>query len=264
MSNVNPWQMTQATFTMALKELVPQTYGDFSDDSVDWSPTWPALGLDWYPVFDQTASNRASAYRVELNKKIIMHFWNREIGQETPSLFKLAMARKMNEIMALYNQLYLSEFSRLDISPLQTENMLRSINGSNTTNRNTSTDTNTNNNSNNTSSSRTVSSTTPQMMLSGDGDYADNGVDVNGTSTSTATGSSTSTGTDAETGSNSTTDNDTGFSGIPSGALVNAWRSAMLNIDALVIADLESLFMRIWDNGDSYSPHGFDFGGLVY
>lgn len=57
------------------------------------------IGLNEYPIWDED-------YRVVLNKKITDHYWFREIGQETPGLFKFYLNRTMNEIMPYYNQLY--------------------------------------------------------------------------------------------------------------------------------------------------------------
>lgn len=62
-----------------------------------------------YPIFD-------SAYRAVLEKKILMHYYTREICCETVGLWKLRLAARMNEIMPKYNKLYLSE--RLEYNPL--------------------------------------------------------------------------------------------------------------------------------------------------
>lgn len=64
-----------------------------------------------YPIFDE-------AYRGVLEKKIIRHYYTREIGAETFGLFQLYLADKMNEIMPYYNQLYASELLSKNISPL--------------------------------------------------------------------------------------------------------------------------------------------------
>lgn len=54
-----------------------------------------------YPIFDE-------AYRTTLEKKILKHYYTREICCETVGLWKLFLNRKMNEIMPYYNQLYKS------------------------------------------------------------------------------------------------------------------------------------------------------------
>ena len=62
-----------------------------------------------YPIFDEN-------YRYVLNKKILMHYYTREIGLETVGLWKLKMRTKLNEIMPYYNQLYKSEL--IEFNPL--------------------------------------------------------------------------------------------------------------------------------------------------
>lgn len=62
-----------------------------------------------YPIFDDN-------YKIPLEKKIIRHFYLREIGFETLGLWKLKLNDKLNEIMPYYNQLYESEL--LKFNPL--------------------------------------------------------------------------------------------------------------------------------------------------
>lgn len=62
-----------------------------------------------YPIFDEN-------YKIPLEKKIIRHFYLREIGFETLGLWKLKLNDKLNEIMPYFNQLYESEL--LKFNPL--------------------------------------------------------------------------------------------------------------------------------------------------
>lgn len=55
-----------------------------------------------YPIFDE-------AYRATLETKILMHYYTREICEETVGLWKLRLNARMNEIMPYYNQLYSSQ-----------------------------------------------------------------------------------------------------------------------------------------------------------
>lgn len=63
-----------------------------------------------YPIFDEE-------YRIILNKKILRHYYTREICAETVGLWKLWLNNRMNEIMPYYNKLYLSEL--LDFDPFK-------------------------------------------------------------------------------------------------------------------------------------------------
>ena len=60
-----------------------------------------------FPIFDE-------AYRDELEKKILIHFYTREICEETVGLWKLRLRDRMNMIMPYYNKLYESELIEFD------------------------------------------------------------------------------------------------------------------------------------------------------
>lgn len=62
-----------------------------------------------YPIFNPE-------YKAILQRKILKHYYTREIAAETVGLWKHFLDRKMNEIMPYYNKLYLSE--TLDFNPL--------------------------------------------------------------------------------------------------------------------------------------------------
>ena len=54
------------------------------------------------------------AHRAGLLKKILLHYYSREIGYETVGLWKLKLNQKLIEIMPYYNQLYESELIQFD------------------------------------------------------------------------------------------------------------------------------------------------------
>lgn len=60
-----------------------------------------------FPIFDES-------YREGLCKKILNHYYTREIGAETVALWKFWLNQKMCEIMPYYNKLYLSEQLKYD------------------------------------------------------------------------------------------------------------------------------------------------------
>lgn len=220
-----------ATFTRKLSELINEDF-DFG------------LGPTDYPIFDE-------AYREGLNKKILDHYWNYEIGQETESMFKFSLNRKMREIMPYYNQLYLS--TRIEFDPLQT---MKYTDTSDSSTSNSSTGTSSNDTA---GKSRSVNSNTPQVMLSQNEDYASAAVDVN-------TGTTVS-GNNSQSGSGSgTIDRTVQGSQGPASELLMRYRASLLNVDMQVIKDLETLFMQIWDNGDEFTHSnwgaGYGFAGL--
>ena len=79
-----------------------------------------------FPIFDE-------AYRNVLLKKILKHYYTREISEETVGLWKLRMDTRLNEIMPYYNQLYRSEL--LEFNPLYDVDYTRTHKGNGTNNR---------------------------------------------------------------------------------------------------------------------------------
>jgi len=66
--------------------------------------------VDKIPMFE----GETSEHRKELYKKILGHYYTREIGYETVGLWKQKLNQKMMEIMPYYNQLYESELIEFD------------------------------------------------------------------------------------------------------------------------------------------------------
>lgn len=179
-----------------------------------------------YPIFDEK-------YRSVLNKKILEHFYTREIGFETVGLWKLKLRTKLTDIMPYYNQLYKSEL--LEFNPLydvdltttrdttgtgegtvnskqsgtsKTESSANSTKktDSTSTGENTATG-NTTNSLNRARTEKDLYNDTPQGGIDGleSGTYLTNARIKSGTETGSDTAESTSSGTNsntfAETGS---------------------------------------------------------------
>lgn len=64
------------------------------------------LEKSWNKIFFSYIPFYKEEKRSELCKKILSHYYTREIGFETVGLWKLNLNRKMNEIMPFYNELY--------------------------------------------------------------------------------------------------------------------------------------------------------------
>lgn len=102
-----------AVYTTELRSVIrvaeTQAHGSYTEFEYT-DATWRALGLDAYPIYDES-------HRDRLNSMICDHFYMREIGAETVSLFRLFLRRTMNEIMPYYNDLYRS--AELIVDPLR-------------------------------------------------------------------------------------------------------------------------------------------------
>ena len=201
------------------------------------------IGLNDYPIFD-------AGYRAALNEKIIQHFYNREIGMETISMFRQQLRKKMHEIMPYWNKHYLA--SQISFDPLKTVSM-QTVTGSTgetvVVGEGEST-------SSSNSKSRAVASSLPQVMLSGNGDYAESAQD--NISETSATGGNNETQNTNSTGNVESETN--GYQG-SAAILIAEYRATLVNTDMDVINQLEPLFMGIWGSTDSFFEGGFPHYG---
>lgn len=235
-----------ATFTMELWEALEISGGTFEVVDGQTVITGGDIGLNHYPIFDEE-------HRAVLNGKIFDRYMNHEIGAETFSMFRHHMRSRMNEIMPYFNQLYESEKQKID--PLSTMNIESEQTGTatgvgeNTSERSSVATAESETGSGN----RSVNSTTPQVMLSGNGDYASSAADSTGTTN--VESESTETGDTSET-THTTTDNEstsktTGYQG-HAPELMARYRELLINIDVLVVEALSDLFMLLWGTNDPF------------
>lgn len=88
--------------------------GDYTDIDEVVELAYPKIfDVDNIPVY-------VEAHKPLLLKKILLHYYQREIGFETVGLWKHYLNTKLKEIMPYYNQLYASEL--LEYDPLQNVN----------------------------------------------------------------------------------------------------------------------------------------------
>lgn len=212
-----------------------------------------------FPIFDES-------YRSVLERKILKHFYTREICEETVGLWKLRLNTRLNEIMPYYNKLYKSEL--LDFNPLYTDNLKREritkLNSKRETGNNGKVDTTNNSNSQGSGSGTTnnnssdLYSDAPQGSLSGveSGTYLTNARKINDTTKSSSNTSNNSSANgkvvSSENGSddfNSTEDyleSVSGYAGVNASDLLKKYREIFLNIDMMIIDNLEDLFFQLW------------------
>ena len=102
-------------------------------ESVGYSKVDEVLDKSWNKIFDSGDWEiYDEEYRPILCKKILKHFYTREIGAETAGLWKLWLNQRMAEIMPYYNQLYKStllEFNPLYDTDYKTEGNRKTIEG---------------------------------------------------------------------------------------------------------------------------------------
>lgn len=108
-----------AVYTEFLSDLIVNTLLDngFSEEAIksmsieNRVETVAPYIFQNFPIFDEE-------YRLGLEKKILFHYYMREIGQETEDAFIFYLNRTLNEEMPYFNKLYESEL--LEFDPLWT------------------------------------------------------------------------------------------------------------------------------------------------
>lgn len=135
------------------------------------------LNNSWNKIFTTKAEIFDENYRAIICKKILKHYYLREICSETVGIWKLWLNTRLEEILPYYNQLYKSAL--LEFNPLYDVNITRTHNRTideNKTENGTSTETSTDKNTGSGTRDNTTSGTNKN---SGTSD-----VSVNGSSSS--------------------------------------------------------------------------------
>lgn len=162
-----------------------------------------------FPLFDEN-------YRLALEKKILRHYYTREIGDETVGLWKLRLETRLNEIMPYYNQLYKSTL--YEFNPFYDVDTVRS--------HQTKNDGTTTTNSNQDYAGN----------IKGSGSTTDT-VETNGTASSNSTSDNTSKSSGSntsETTSSGTGDTKNRYSDTPQGSLQNIENNTYLTNATIV------------------------------
>ena len=87
------------------------------DTSVGYGDVSRVVEMAIPKIFDSSLVFHDEETKARLLPKILIHYYQREIGFETVGLWKLKLNQKLREILPYYNQLYASE--ELQYNPLQ-------------------------------------------------------------------------------------------------------------------------------------------------
>lgn len=203
-----------AHYTITIKTLIDNNF-DFQMSS--------------YPIFDEN-------YRETLNKNILNHYYENEIGFETAPLFRFYLNQTLNEIMPKYNVLYLAQKEILDNNLLMSNvNLTENLTGSNTTE--------TQSQSTSESKGKNLFQDTPQGQISQtdiDNQQWATNVNLNKNNVddeSSSTGSGTNEYLKTIVGSNGSK---------YSNEILKDVYNNFLNIDLMIINELSDLFMQIF------------------
>ena len=217
------------------------------------------LNLSWDKIFDNEFPIFDENYRKPLCKKILKHYYTREICAETYGLWKLWLNEKMELIMPYYNQLY--ENALLEIDPFK--NYKYDEIGNNTKNDDTAySENNTGSATESGSNSESVSDTvwdkysdTPQGSIQNIDNstyltYARNVTDGKMTSGQASNTRNESLAKQATTDFDSASqyakhvEGMIGINNVPK--IIKEFRETFLNIDEMIINELTDLFFNLW------------------
>lgn len=204
------------------------------------------IDKSWDKIFPPSFVTFTPEYRPVLAKKILKHYYTREIGSETFGLFQLRLDAKLSVIMPYYNKLYKAfdkDYDILSDTDVTIDHNRKNKGDSGST----STGSNTNENS---GQAINRHSNTPQGGLDGiKSDRYLSSADITDT-TDNSTGSN-----NLKSNSNFNTTEDyvqhiTGKrGGMTYAYMVNEYAEKLKNIDRMVISELSDLFMQVWDWG---------------
>lgn len=210
------------------------------------------------PLQIQIIEERGLWNKDKLARKIVNHYFMREIGFETPALFKHYALVTMEEIME--SKLPLIYSNCIDFDPLVnvdfTEVFERKIEGNANSNAITSGTGTSNSNSNSNSSSLNIENVTPQKRITrqdlNTGAYASNVSQNDNNSSILDTTNTTTSNTSNSSSDNEQTEKYTrsqkGNSGVSATAqkLIEQYRDIIISIDRDIIEELNSLFMGLY------------------
>lgn len=202
--------------------------------------------------------------KTAFEKKVIDHYYFRQIGQETPARWLHYFRTRIREIMPYYLDIYKSvEIFKSIEDPLESYNLVETYKETGTGNA-TSQDSSTSESSGTTTSGRTEDTTsgstrkfsnTPQGSIDNLDSYlteatkeeATNTLESSGSDVSEASGTTTNSGTSSTETEKSYELSRRGNIGVqPLGDEIRKLREAYINVDMMIINELNDLFLGVY------------------
>lgn len=222
---------TQVRFICEQKASLEESKGFTNIDTI--------LDSAWDKIFTTNVTFFDATYKPVICKKILKHYYTREIGAETVGLWLLWMNERLENIMPYYNQLYSSEL--IDFDPMtdvyETREYERGMTGAEGSTGANSTVTGTTN--------WDLYSETPQGAISNieNQTYLTDARKVTNNDQAASDYESTKATASNEVYSETVT----GKRGSGSySSLLKDYRDTFLNIDNMVIEEFSDLFMGLW------------------
>ena len=219
-----------------VETLTPDSPGLSIDQRIDKAA--PLIFNFNFPIFEES-------YRPILEHKILLHYYMREIGQETVALWKLSLNERLNLIMPYYNTLYtaLQEKYKImgdvDLEELYLGNRDETGKFTGNTNANASDKGNT--------TGQTMASDFPQAAVVGSKDYYSGSTESKADSNNTTNSETKTDNTNTITSDENHISKKSGLSGLRMrGQILADYSQDLFNIDMRIINELKDLFFLLY------------------
>lgn len=206
------------------------------------------LSESWAKVFDFDFPIYNESHREELCKKILMHYYFREIGMETIGAWKIKLQSNMLEIMPYYNKLYAVLDEEFSLNKTRESFIEREYQGSYNFTGNTKSE---NSDTINLTDERNDTSKfldTPQGGLDGilDNDYLTTATINSGENTQTTKNNGNSETNTKNNNNDEHSELEHKYGNFNVLENVEKYNAEIFNIDMRIIKDLNILFMKLW------------------
>lgn len=232
-------------YTTEVRFILEQAAG--LTESVGFAQVDDVIAQAWESVFTSNVELFDPEYKPGLLKKILKHYYTREIAAETVGLWKLWMNERLEMIMPYYNQLYKSALIEFD--PMEDVNTVREHTRGETSQGSTSGSGSSDTSTSSDETGWNLYSETPQGAVSG----------IENETYLTDARKITNDRSESQTNDNEYSENrnetrDEEYNETVKGKqgggtyseMLSKYRETLLNIDMQVVEEFGDLFMRLW------------------
>lgn len=195
-----------------------------------------------FKLFDFDYQFDDPIFKTQLEQMVIDFYYDYEIGQETPDMFKRKFKARWQRLIPYYNKLYNTTLLKYD--PLINSRMSEALEQLSTSSNSGNSTTNTSGNSHSFTDGNTKASDYPQQPLAG-GDYASGESNSISDTTSEDSGTTTNTNTGSGTTNSEYSKTIEGLTGTTYQELILKERETLLRIQDMIIEEMKPCFILV-------------------
>jgi hypothetical protein len=196
-----------------------------------------------FKLFDFEYQFDDADYKKVIEDDLIQFFYDYEIGQETPDMFKRKFIARWKRIIPYYNKLY--NTTLLSYNPLINSSMSEALEQLSTAGNTTDSTSDSTGNVHTFSDSDTKTSDYPQQAIAG-GDYLNGASNTISDATSDSTGKVTGKVTATTTANSEYTKTIEGLSGTSYQELIQKQREILIQINVMLINEMKPCFILVY------------------